>query len=267
MIAPLQLSVQRIGLTYDEPDAPQILRAMHDVIETRQREPYLSEFSRRMLKGVRDNDQNAQAKRLLDFVRAKMIYTADPLGSEQITDPVNLLLDIQQRGEARGDCDDHVVLLASLLGSIGIPAEPLAVKYKGSRYNHVIVRAKLGGEWVEMDPCSKSGPQPVYRDMLTVEQAINSRPMNANASYTENVAAFAFGWADILTVIQTGSQAAGTIIGAINQPDQIAQYQNVPSFLQPSQQPAADPMAAYKPLLYGGVAVLGTLALVMLLKK
>ncbi len=176
----MTLAAHQIPLTDRETDAVQILRFMESVRRRREVEPYIRECATRILRGVPDHDQQAQAARLLDFVKTKVIYVLDPVGTEYITDPVIMLRDIRRRGEARGDCDDHALLLASLLGSVGVEARCAAVKLKDQLpegedyYNHVIAQAYIGGEWIDLDPCAKRQPQPAYPDKLTIE----SDPIN-----------------------------------------------------------------------------------------
>lgn len=152
-------------------DAVGILRFMESVREERQVEPFVREFAVRLLgaAGVGDHDQEAQARALTDFVRLRMRYVLDPVGSEYVVDPVTLLNRILRDGLAHGDCDDHALLLATLLGSVGIEARLAGVKLDSDIWDHVITQAHVGGQWMDLDACAKSGAQHDYAEKLTVD--------------------------------------------------------------------------------------------------
>ena len=88
------------------------------------------------------------AKALHAFVRDNINYINDPVILEYVQTPMTTL------ATGGGDCDDGTVLLASLLGAIGISTEWVHVP------NHVLLRAwmpdaarqyKQNGDWVYMD--------------------------------------------------------------------------------------------------------------------
>ena len=121
------------------------------------------------LVGLSDNDIPNQIARLLSFVRERMVYVADPVNAEYIISPIRLLQQIHDRGYSNGDCDDHVMLFNTMLGSIGITTKFVGVKLGGaSDYNHVISGVMIGDKMTLLDPCSKSGVDREYTDILTV---------------------------------------------------------------------------------------------------
>lgn len=131
--------------------------------------PFIREYAISLLQGLRDNDQVGQANRLVDFVRSKLTYVRDPLNSEYIVSPVRLLQNYQRTGYMAGDCDDHVLLLNSLLGAVGIPTKAIGVKFNNPTvYNHVVSGVQIRGQLFLVDPCAKRLPQPHYSDTLMV---------------------------------------------------------------------------------------------------
>jgi len=129
--------------------------------------PYIREYSISLLRGLQDNDQLGQANRLIDFVRKNLTYVRDPVGGEYIVSPVRLLQGFSSNGYMAGDCDDHVLLLNSLLGAVGIVTKPVGVKFNGSSvWNHVVSGIYLKGELWLVDPCAKRLPQPEYTETL-----------------------------------------------------------------------------------------------------
>lgn len=109
-----------------------------------------------------NNDQGAHVARLAAFVRDAMIYVADPVNAEVITTPDVLLLEINRTGRARGDCDDFVLLFASLSESIGVPCDIAGVSMAGDRIDHVIGVAHPHGQPVDFDLCAPANEQPMY---------------------------------------------------------------------------------------------------------
>lgn len=94
-----------------------------------------------------------QAKSMYLFVRNNIRYVPDPRGTEYISDPLSTLKD------GGGDCDDQALLLANLLGAIGIRTRFVFVP------GHVYVQAQLAdaldkykteADWVTLDSTCKS---------------------------------------------------------------------------------------------------------------
>lgn len=114
-----------------------------------------------------NNDQAGHVARLAQFVRSALIYVADPINAEWIQTPDVLLLEINSRGHARGDCDDHCLLFASLAESLGVPCQIVGVvSHGGSSFDHVIVTATVDGVDQDFDLCAKNGEQPMYSEKL-----------------------------------------------------------------------------------------------------
>lgn len=106
---------------------------------------------------------------MVDFVRQKVTYVRDPDDSEYITTATRMLQGYRETGVIFGDCDDHVVLLNSLLMSLGVPAKPVGVKFGGStEFNHVISGVWMNQHYALIDPCAKNGSQAFYQETLTV---------------------------------------------------------------------------------------------------
>jgi transglutaminase-like putative cysteine protease len=151
------------------PDSEQILKFIETSTRAYALTPYVREFAIRLVAGLRDNDQIGQANRLIDFVRKNLTYVRDPVGAEYIVSPVRLLQEFERTGYMAGDCDDHVLLLNSLLGAVGIPTKAIGVKFgPTNRFNHVVSGIQLRGQLYLVDPCSKRLPQPEYKETLMI---------------------------------------------------------------------------------------------------
>lgn len=154
-------------------DAPQILAYLHALSIQFAKAPYVREFAVNGVlraEGVGDNEQTRQVELLLNFVRRNVTYVRDPVESEYVISPINLLQQIDAGVQAFGDCEDHCLLLNSMLGSIGFATRFVAVKVNGEDWwNHVICSVYLGGKWQDLDPIAKGIPQPDYYQQMIGE--------------------------------------------------------------------------------------------------
>ncbi len=104
--------------------------------------------------GVPERDQRGEVDAIHRFVQLHLRYVRDPLWYEMITYPETLLFDTPT-----GDCDDHVVLEAALLGALGIPSRFVTYGFKGNiAQSHVAMEAKVGNDWIPLDPIVKDKP-------------------------------------------------------------------------------------------------------------
>lgn len=118
-----------------------------------------------------DNDQAGQVRAVLAAVQSHLVYVRDPINAEYVISPVRLIETINQRGVAQGDCDDHVMLFNSALGSLGFVTKFVGVKFppgKATDFNHVISGVGYQGRLYLIDPCAKDGEQPDYQETLII---------------------------------------------------------------------------------------------------
>jgi len=131
--------------------------------------PVIREFAISLLRGLPNNDILGQTYRLVDFVRDNVTYVRDPVNAEYVVSPINMLNSWVMHGYMAGDCDDHTMLLNSLLTSIGIQTKFVGVKFGPTAiFNHVISGVFLGGKIYLVDPCAKGGTEPEYKETLIV---------------------------------------------------------------------------------------------------
>ncbi len=154
----------------DGEDAPQILAYLHALSVQFAQAPFMREFTVNTVlrgTGVLDNEQDKQILAVLDFVRRNVTYVRDPVDSEYVISPINLIEQIQNGQKPYGDCEDHVLLLNSMLGSIGFPTRFVSVKINGGQwFNHVVSAVYAHGEWRDLDPCAKGMEQPEFYEKL-----------------------------------------------------------------------------------------------------
>ena len=163
-------SVTRIPIDERRPDAHTIIAALQLVVDQFGRDPRVRQATLSLLTSKINNDR-ANIMVVHRWVVNHMTYLADPDGAELVQTPLVLLRQIEQKGRAYGDCDDHVVLLGSMLVSIGIPARVAGVKLGGSPvFNHVVIEVPTTssgvGSWKVLDPCAKNTATPLYGERL-----------------------------------------------------------------------------------------------------
>jgi len=171
-LQPGQAEVFQLPLSAGE-DAPQILGYLHNLSVQFGKSPYIRQFTVNGLlraAGVGNNDQGRQAETVLNFVRRALTYVRDPVESEYVISPIELLAQIQAGQLAYGDCEDHCLLLNSMLASVGFPTRFVATTLDGADwYNHVISSVFVGGRWVDIDPVAKGIMQPDYYEQMIGE--------------------------------------------------------------------------------------------------
>lgn len=162
------MKVRRFALS--GPDSLAILRLLDYFKRNYARAPVVRETAVSLLSEacVANNDVRAQVATLTEFVKSKLTYVRDPSGTEYVISPVRLLGQIKEQGTAFGDCDDHALLLNTLMASVGIQCRFLGVKINSVKYNHVICSAMVGAEWIDIDPCAKRNPQMEYKERLVI---------------------------------------------------------------------------------------------------
>jgi transglutaminase-like putative cysteine protease len=161
---------QTILLPLDEsrPDAESIVAYLNDMADQFGRSVYVREFTQKYVLGnVGDNAIQSHLEKIRAFVMDRVKYVRDPTGAEYIISPVKMLSEILQTGSSRGDCDDHVLLLNSMLNSVGFKTRVAGVKINGSSlFNHVISQVYFAGAWLDIDPTNKGSGSVAWSEKL-----------------------------------------------------------------------------------------------------
>lgn len=105
---------------------------MQRVARLRASDPFVREAASLIVQGAPSHDYIEEARLIGEWVQGNVRYVRDVADEEQLFDP-RTLLDQATRGEARGDCDDMSLLVATLLLSIGFTD----VRFRCARYDAV----------------------------------------------------------------------------------------------------------------------------------
>lgn len=96
------------------------------------------------------------AHKLTEFIRARFPFELDPDEVELVRTPSYYARSYRKGKPASGDCDDFALLLAALLGAMGVEALGFVVMARkpGARepFGHVFVAARIQGYLDYYDP-------------------------------------------------------------------------------------------------------------------
>jgi len=110
------------------------------IIRTWRINPDLVLFAKELVQNVPSKDYYGEVWTIQDWIKRNIRFTRDPVGGELLQDP-EVTLKI-----ANGDCDDHVILLNSLVNAIGIPTRVVLIASTSAapnQYNHIFTEAWL----------------------------------------------------------------------------------------------------------------------------
>lgn len=100
--------------------------------------------------GVPEKNYPAEMVAIHNWVRDNVRYTRDTHGQETLLTPEYMISG--KPGSMNGDCDDKAMLVAALLGAVGIPSRFVVVGVTPDRYSHVYLQAKPKDRWIALDP-------------------------------------------------------------------------------------------------------------------
>jgi transglutaminase-like putative cysteine protease len=94
---------------------------------------------------------------VFDFMKQKMKYVRDPLHQEMLAGADYHYATLGTQGSARGDCDDHTIMLGSMLESIGYPTRIATVRMKpgSGGFDHVYLEVNDRKSWIPLDASNK----------------------------------------------------------------------------------------------------------------
>ena len=105
--------------------------------------------------GVNQHDELGEIRAIVKWVQNNVTYRKDPFMVEYFMTARRILKDVE-KGASAADCDDFVIVAASLLGSIGYPAGAIIVDSNADGvFNHVMLCTRTmaptkqyGSKWI-----------------------------------------------------------------------------------------------------------------------
>ena len=135
------------------------LRAMSKLVRAYKAAPLVRETALSIVKNIPSKNWPAEIAAIHRYVCDTIRYTKDIRGVETLQSPVQTLR-LKQ-----GDCDDHSILIASLLEAISHPTRFVAIGSVPDSYSHVFTETKVGPNWLAVEtpmvgwPCGRR-PKP-----------------------------------------------------------------------------------------------------------
>lgn len=136
------------------------LRKIRQLIEDAKRDPAFRDRAAQVVAHVPERDQRGEVEAVFDFVRGGIRYLRDPWsegGLELFTTP-QLLLEQMDDGRAIGDCDDHVILAAAILETIGYRTRFRIGGLPPDHYRHIWLEAQTREGWLPLELVKKDEP-------------------------------------------------------------------------------------------------------------
>lgn len=131
-------------------DTARTLQVMRYLVRHSDGDEVVRRMATRIIEKCHGHDFMCEIKALFEFVRDETIYRRDPVQVERIQDARRTI-------EFRtGDCDDKVILLASLLGAIGHPSRFVVIGPAVNHYSHVYLEVATDRGWLPLDPTNEN---------------------------------------------------------------------------------------------------------------
>lgn len=131
------------------------VRLIYNIIEEQKASPKIRGLALRLIKNCPENNQLAEIKALFYYVRDNIRFVRDTYNLETLQYPENT---IKWKG---GDCDCKVILLGSLLSSIGNRIRFSIYKINNPiEFDHINLQVYLRkkGRWLTLDPTKQVKP-------------------------------------------------------------------------------------------------------------
>lgn len=129
------------------------------------KKPLIRVLTMKIIKGT-GRDKRKQAEKIYDYIVKKIAYVSDIIEVETLQTPeVTLIL-------GAGDCDDHALIVATMLESIGIPSKYVLASYRDDKqYQHVYCQIDISGKKYILDTAYGKGFN-IERPGYTRRQAV-----------------------------------------------------------------------------------------------
>ncbi len=155
---PYPRSISTIPLPRGDAGTMVTVSAMADMIRKGSRSPAVRSLAVSIVYPYKTALEKLNA--LFNYVQRNVSYVRDNSIMEMIHSAPHQLSSYAQNGFYHGDCDDHTILLGSLLISVGYPVQIVIVRVGKSPgpYNHVYLETLVRGGWISMDATKKDSP-------------------------------------------------------------------------------------------------------------
>ena len=128
-----------------------IAQILKDIVLKSRESRVVRLFALKILKeaGIRPKDYLGELEAIHNWVRDNITYRKDPAFLDTFHEAERTIKDFLYNDGTSGDCDDHAVLVASLLISIGhVPRLVMTNSMPGGKYTHIYTEVLYQGKWL-----------------------------------------------------------------------------------------------------------------------
>ena len=105
--------------------------------------PVIRSLAKRITSGARTDLE--KVLRIAGWVKKNIRYQKEPPGIDIIVPPLRLI------NLGVGDCEDHLLLISSLAGAVGIPVKWKVISQDGRVWRHIYPLVRVGGRFRPVD--------------------------------------------------------------------------------------------------------------------
>jgi transglutaminase-like putative cysteine protease len=134
------------------PGVEETLRQMARLVRYSAVDPRVRDFAINLVRDCRGHDFECEIRTCFEYVQRRITYRRDPASDERVQDARRTIFNF-----GTGDCDDKVVVLASLLAVLGHKSRFVVCGFHSDDYSHVYLQVFISGQgWVSLDPTSET---------------------------------------------------------------------------------------------------------------
>lgn len=141
--------IARVTLAPGVTAVAQTLAVMAALVRRDAQDEWLRRYALALVAGCRGHDFECEIERVFCYVRDAITYRRDPVTVERVQDAKRTI------ALGSGDCDDKVVLLATLLAAVGHRPRFVVIGYRRGAYQHVFLEVLMRGRYVALDPTNE----------------------------------------------------------------------------------------------------------------
>ncbi|RUM32966.1 MAG: hypothetical protein DSY42_00145 [Aquifex sp.] len=148
--SPVKISEKPEAYSLKLSDVSQTVEIIKYLILEHSKDVKLRELVAKIIKPCPSKAFECYIRRIVDYVRRNVKYVYDPPRLETIQSPKRTLI------LGMGDCDDHTVLVGTLLRIAGFPIKIVLgdINHDG-KFEHVFIKAKVKDRWITVDTTAK----------------------------------------------------------------------------------------------------------------
>lgn len=145
--------IQRVKIRAGQSGVVDTVNLMNKLVHEYKANIQIRELAFSLIENVESKDFVGEIEALFNFVRDNIRYTQDIYDLETLANPLYTI------DKGHGDCDDHCVLLASLMQSIGHVTMFVTAGYDLDQVeSHIYLWTVVDGVEIYLDPTEKNEP-------------------------------------------------------------------------------------------------------------